>query len=123
MQIVVKKVDTENGVWSWEIRGKTKLPYKDGTGDFDSLKKLLRNAGFEKGGENPDARGALEHCLVKEKKKAPQTAELFCMPFRLLRTNHKAFVHFVKLRKHGSRTDCFSLDGIVSVSALDAEVF
>ena len=41
MKIVIKKIDVENGVWSWEIKGKTKLPYKDGTGDLDSVKKRL----------------------------------------------------------------------------------
>ena len=65
MKIVVKKVDAENGVWSWEIKGKTKLPYKDGTGDFDSLKKLLRNVGFDKWADNLDDLSCLEHFVVK----------------------------------------------------------
>lgn len=65
MKIVIKKIDVENGVWSWEIKGKTKLPYKDGTGDLDSVKKLLRNAGFDKWAENLDDFSCLEHFVVK----------------------------------------------------------
>lgn len=65
MKIIIKKIDTENGVWSWEIKGKTKLPYKDGTGDLDSVKKLLRNAGFDKWVDNLDDLSCLEHFVVK----------------------------------------------------------
>ena len=65
MKIVIKKIDVENGVWSWEIKGKTKLPYKDGTGDLDSVKKLLINAGFDKWAENLDDLSCLEHFVVK----------------------------------------------------------
>ena len=65
MKIVVKKIDAENGVWSWEIKGKTKLPHKDGAGDLDSLKKLLRNAGFDKWADNLDDLSCLEHFVVK----------------------------------------------------------
>lgn len=65
MKIVIKKIDVENGVWSWEINGKTKLPYKDGTGDLDSVKKLLRNAGFDKWAENLDDLSCLDRFVVK----------------------------------------------------------
>ena len=65
MKIVIKKIDAENGVWSWEIKGKTKLPYKDGTGDLDSVKKLLRNAGFDKWADNLDDLSCLERFVVK----------------------------------------------------------
>ena len=65
MKIIIKEIDVENGVWSWEIKGKTNLPYKDGTGDLDSVKKLLRNAGFDKVAENLDDLSCLEHFVVE----------------------------------------------------------
>ena len=65
MKIVIKEIDVENGVWSWEIKGKTKLPYKDGTGDLDSVKELLRNAGFDEWVDNLDDLSCLEHFVVK----------------------------------------------------------
>lgn len=65
MKIIIKEIDAENGVWSWEIKGKTKLPYKDGTGDLDSVKKLLRNAGFDKCADNLDDLSCLDRFVVK----------------------------------------------------------
>lgn len=65
MKIVIKEIDVENGVWSWEIKGKTKLPYKDGTGDLDSVKELLRNAGFDEWVDNLDDLSCLDRFVVK----------------------------------------------------------